>query len=329
MSEQAFQFDIMKIASRIILNWKKTLYIIIPITLLSGVYLFLQPNIYTAETSILPELEKNKMLGMLSSVDLASATGLSLGETPVSKLYPLIIKSARVLHEVIYTKYKTEKFNDSVDLIRFWKIEKKSEQENYEAALKRLRNNMDVTFDNKLGTLLLKTDMEEPKLAADVANEVTAQLDEYTRKKRKTGVTLQREFIEKRLQEVKDALKSSENILTNFRNKHRKIGDSPNLIVEEERLNRDVQINSTIYIELTKQVEIAKIEEIKNIPVINILDEARVPLQKSFPHRATTLALVFIFGIGIISLYFGFEPEIKSNYVLLKERMINQFKTEQ
>ncbi len=327
MYEQSIQLNLKNMLPRIISQWKKILIIVASLTILSGIYLFFIPNIYTAETSILPEMEKNKMLGMISNLNIAAATGLTLGETPVSKLYPMIIKSSRVLYEVIYTKYNTDEFKDSVDLIRYWKIEKKSEPENYEAALKRLRNRMDVAFDNKLGTLILKVDMEEPKLAADVANNITAQLDDYTRTKKKTGVTLQREFIEKRLQEVKLTLQTAEDNLTYFREKNRRIGDSPELMIAEERLIRNVQINSTIFIELTKQIEIARIEEIKNIPLINILDYARIPIQKSYPHRAIMFILIFIFCTAIISLYFGIKPDIKRKYRQIKESMMfRQFK---
>ncbi|MGA3286498.1 MAG: Wzz/FepE/Etk N-terminal domain-containing protein [Bacteroidota bacterium] len=315
----SIQFDLKNAVPRIFSQWKKIIAYSFGATLMVAIYVFFIPNIYTAETTILPELEKNKMLGMISSLDLASATGLSLGETPVSKLYPLIIKSSRVLHEVIYTKYKTQEFTDSVDLIRFWKIAAKSEDENYEAALKILRNRMDVTFDNKLGTLIFKVDMEEPKLAADVANCVTRQLDEYTRKKRKTGVILQREFIEKRLQEIKAALETAEDSLTSFRSKNRRITDSPELMIDQERLTRSVQINSTIFIELTKQVEIAKIEEIKNIPIINILDEARIPLVKSYPHRLTTILWFFVVALMTLSLGMGFQPQLKSLYSIVQE----------
>ena len=269
-------------------------------TIISIVIVFLLPKLYTAEATILPELEKNKLLGLGGMSDLAAVTGLSLGESPVSKLYPMIITSARILREVIYGRYATLAVSDSVDLIRFWKIDGDNEEEKFERALKKLRARMDVSFDNRLGTLALKVDLEEPRLAADVANKITNELDLYTRTKRRTSVTAQREFIEQRLQEVDQSLKNAENTLRSFREKNRRIVDSPQLMLEQGRLERDIQINSTIFVELKKQVEIAKIEEIKNIPIINVLDTARVPIEKSYPRRRLVVSTVFLLSLFFV-----------------------------
>ena len=78
---------------------------------------------------------------------------------------------------------------------------------------------------------------------------------------------------------MKQDLTKSENSLKEFREKNRQVL-SPNLLLEQERLIRDVQINSTIYTELRKQFELVKIEEVKNIPVINVMDPARAPGKK-------------------------------------------------
>jgi len=153
--------------------------------------------------------------------------------------------------------------------------------------------------------------MEEPQLAADVANQITAELDDYTRTKRRTNATLQREFIEQRMKEVEEQLGRSEIALKEFRERNRRIMDSPQLMLEQERLARDVQINSTVFIELKKQLEIAKIEEIKNIPIINVLDPARPPVTKSYPIRRSAalaaLALSLVLGVT----YAGFKDHAR------------------
>ena len=284
------------------------------ITIVSMVIVLVLPPQYAVETSILPELEKNKLLGLAGMSDLAAVTGVAIGETPVSKLYPMIISSARILREVIYTKYQTQASRDSVTLARYWFDDDQPESERFESALKRLRGRMDVVFDNRLGTLTLRLSMEEPKLAADVANQITEQLDRYTRTKRKTSVTLQREFIEQRLVDVAAALKEAEDSLKVFKEKNRRIVDSPELLMIQGRKEREVQINSAVFVELKKQVEIAKIEEIKNIPVINVLDAARVPTKRSFPQRTVTVLVTFFLSFLFAAALAGFEPAIRRTY---------------
>ena len=293
---------------------KRRLYVsafVALVTLSTALVTLFMPNKYTAEVTILPEFEKSKLLGLTGVSDLAAVTGLSLGETPVSKLYPMIIKSARILREIVHSKFKTEAFPDSVDLIGYWRFSNRSESARFEASLNTLRDRMDVSFDARLGTLLLKVEMEETKLAAEIANRITLELDNYTRTKRKTSVTLQREFIQQRLVDVEDKLKLAEDNLKSFREKNRGFLESPQLLMERGRLERDVQINSTIFIELKKQIEIAKIEEIKNIPVIHVLDEARIPIKKSSPNRTGTVLLAFLIALAVSTTTAALESSLR------------------
>ena len=71
------------------------------------------------------------------------------------------------------------------------------------------------------------------------------------------------------------------------------------MLLEQERLIREVQINATLYTELKKQYEIVKIEEIKNIPIINVMDAARPATWKDRPKR--TMIVVTSFFIAALA----------------------------
>ena len=51
-------------------NWKKILKFSGGVTVIIGVIVFLMHNKYTTETSLLPELDKNKLLGLMGSTIL-------------------------------------------------------------------------------------------------------------------------------------------------------------------------------------------------------------------------------------------------------------------
>lgn len=308
-STNSFQFEF-TFASIVQQVWKRrkqiVLFVFMATFFAAGIILFV-PDKYIAEVTILPELEKNRLMGFSGVSDLAGLNGLNIGDAPVAKLYPMIIKSARILKEVLYKKYKTSSLSDSVSLVQFWNINKGTEDEKFEKALKHLQTVTEIDFDSRLGTMRMKVEMEEPKLAADVANSITNELDLYTRTKRRTSVTAQREFIEQRLREVAQTLRVAEDSIKSFREKNRRIIDSPQLIIEQGRLERALQINSTVFVELKKQIEIAKIEEIKNIPIINILDEARVPVQKSSPNRRSVVSIAFFLSLVVALAVASFE----------------------
>ena len=112
---------------------------------------------------------------------------------------------------------------------------------------------------------------------------------------------------------MKQDLTKAENTLKEFREKNRQVL-SPQLLLEQERLIRDVQINASVYTELRKQLELVKIEEVKNIPVINVMDSARAPAKKDKPKRAaivlTTFFLSLIGCVAYISLNNQFKQQI-------------------
>jgi uncharacterized protein involved in exopolysaccharide biosynthesis len=122
--------------------------------------------------------------------------------------------------------------------------------------------------------------------------------------KKITNASEQRKWIETRLKQVEQDLRNSEEQLKDFREKNRRVLDSPELLLQQQRLARAVEINSTLFIELKKQYELAKIEEIKNIPIVNVLDPARAPVRKAGPKRATNTVLMFLLTLVGTSGYF-------------------------
>lgn len=272
----------------------------------------LLPEYYKSTATLLPETEKSKLAALGGLSDLAALAGVSVGgEGSLAKLYPTIIKSEAVLRNVIYAEYQTKKFKEPVNLIRFWEIEGETPEQDYETALKALQEQLTVSLDNKTSVVAVSIETREPQLSADIVNKVLAELDEFIRTKRTTSATEQRKWIEDRLEQVKTDLEKSENRLKEFREKNRRIGDSPQLLLEQGRLMREVEINSTLYTELKKQHEIAKIEEIKNVPVISVMDTARAATKKERPKRATTvvvtmlLALAGVMGYTLVNQRYG------------------------
>jgi uncharacterized protein involved in exopolysaccharide biosynthesis len=286
-------------------NSKKLIaYVTGSVTVIAVIVSLLLPEYYRSTATLLPETEKGKLSALGGISDLAALAGVSVGgEVSLAKLYPTIIKSEAVLQNVIYARYQTRKFNKPVNLVEFWEIEGKTREQEYEAALKTLRDELEVSLDNRTNVVTISILTREPQLSADIVNNVTKELDRFIRTKRTTNASEQRKWIEDRLVEVKADLEKSENRLKEFREKNRRVADSPQLLLEQERLIREVTINSTIYTELKKQQEIVKIEEIKNIPIINVMDDGRAAARKEKPKRATIVLVSVFLSVAASMVY--------------------------
>ena len=270
---------------------------------------------YRSTVVILPESNQSKFGGIGGLSDLASLAGVNVGgEVSPTKLYPTIVLSEAVLKNIIYRKYRTESFPDSANLIQIWGIDEEKPQLAYEKAVKELREELDVSLETKTSVLTISVLTKEPQLSADIVNALAHELDVFSRTKRTSNASEQRKWIEGRLQEVNADLAHSENTLKDFRENNRRVSDSPQLLLEQERLLREVQINSTIFTELKKQYEIAKIEEIKNIPIVNVMDAGRPAALKEKPKKGIIIVSSFFAalcaGIGFVYVRFKYGEKI-------------------
>lgn len=265
-------------------------------------YVFL-PHYFKATASLLPETEKNKLSSLSQFADVAQIAGVNISGSEIARLYPAILTSETVLCNVINARYASRRSVDSVNLLVFLDYTEGTDEENMQKAIVTLRELMTTSYDSKTGIVSVTLEMQEPHLSADVLNAIVRELDSFIRHKRITNASEQLKWIEFRLKEVQGELKSSEEMLKSFREKNRRTLDSPELLMQQERLVREVQLKSTIFVELRKQYEIAKVEEIKNASIVNILDTARPPIKKERPQRVKNILVVALCSLVILSGY--------------------------
>ncbi len=265
------------------------------------------------------------MLSQLSG--LASIAGVKVGDSAPTEIYQNLVSSETVLQYVIYGKYLTEEFPDSVNLIKYFDMD---ETDNNPAIQKRknflklyeklTKDKISTDVDRMTKILNVTVVMPEPQLSADVANKMAESLDLYVRTQRKSYATEQSFYLEKRTAQIKDSLNFAEDKLKDFREQNRITTQSPNLLLEQGRLMRNVEILQTVFIELTKQLEIAKIDQIKDAPVLNIKEYAKNPVKKAGPKRTITLVTLMFFSFLFSSLYFIFRDDVKKYVNIVRSK---------
>ncbi len=104
-------------------NKWKFIWINLSIAVLTLIILFFVVSLYYESTvTILPEYgNKNTGLGQIS--DLAAIAGVKVGEGAPTEIYQVLVTSESVLEPVIYKKYLTNEYKDSVNLIQYFDIE--------------------------------------------------------------------------------------------------------------------------------------------------------------------------------------------------------------
>jgi uncharacterized protein involved in exopolysaccharide biosynthesis len=291
------------------------------VTLLTAGVTFLLTPTYLSETTILPDTESSKMGGL---AELASLAGVNIpGEMVLIKLYPDIMKSETVLKNVIEKKYNSKLFNKPVNLYEYFDIEENTPTRTFEVALKVLRNQIKIDLNLKTGLITCSIETKDAQVTADILNTLTESLNKFLLTKKTTNAGEQRKWIDQRLKEVKADLERAENNLKDFREKNRRVIDSPQLLLEQERLIREVEIQSTIFTTLKQQYELAKIEEIKNVPIINIMDEARPAAKKNNPQKRLITTVGFLLGFigssGYILIVSKYKDKVRKFIKLFRK----------
>lgn len=258
---------------------------------------FILPKYYESTAILLPASSTTPALSSGTISSLASLAGINIGSSNPEEMYPDIVMSEAILHDVVLTEFPIDSTGATMNLIEYWKIDNDTPEENYEEALDDLRNELSAAVDKDTYIVTLKLMTKYPLFTANVLNAIVNQLDLFLRTKNKTTASEQRKWIESRLKEVEVDLAKSEDSLKVFREKNRRVEDSPKLMLEQDRLVRDTEINSTLYLELKKQLELTKIEEIKNVPIVNVMDEARPAAEKSRPKRMVIAVLGAFAGL--------------------------------
>jgi uncharacterized protein involved in exopolysaccharide biosynthesis len=271
------------------------------VTLGAGFFL---PRYYRADATLLPETEGSNLSGITQFADLAQLTGMIPANGELSRLYPAILESETVLTETLHKRFATEDSADSVQLITYFDLDEDSPEEEMEKALERMHDLLETGYDSKTGIVSVTIEMPEPQLAAAVLNTIVAELDRFMRVKRVTGASEQLRWITSRLVQVEEELKGAEDSLRNFRDRNRRIEDSPGLLLQQQRLIRRVEISSTTFIELKKQYELAKIEEIKNTSLVSVLDAARAPARPERPKKLLNAVVMFVLAFTVLSGYY-------------------------
>jgi len=173
------------------------------LAVLTAIVSLLLPNIYRAETSILPPQQSSspmasqimtQILGQLGGA--ASLTGNMFGVSTPADLYVGMLKSRTIYDSII------RRFNLQADTI--------------DETRKALDDHVDIEADKKSGIITVAVEDEDPKRAADMANAFVEELKKLTRQLALTEASQRRIFFEEQLKEAKKNLTKAEEDMARF-----------------------------------------------------------------------------------------------------------------
>lgn len=316
--------NLREIFERIRSRWILVAYSSVGLGVIVVLFTLFIPNQYDAITTMYGTQDQGRF-GQLGG--LAASLNLNLGGLSGEESFyiPDVVASRRTLNSVVSSTFQTQADSIPITLIHYWKVDKKDKfsldprvwvkdlfgkpmppdqlrELQMKLAARILAKRISIS-ETKSGLFMLTVRMEEPQLAADVANGIVEEVRQFSVEVSKKQAKEKRSFIEKRLDEVHNSLTEAEDALATWRKRNREIDYSPELMLESERLQREVGIQNEVFITLKQQYELARIEEISESPVVITLDQATPPIRKAAPRRLLMGIVGLLVGAMLSSLF--------------------------
>jgi len=158
-----------------------------------------------------------------------------------------------------------------------------------ERTIQALRKHIDASEDKRLGAVRLRVSTPWPAVSLMIAEQLVSGVNQFNLESRKSRAAAERRFAESQTAEAQAALRASEDRLRGFLQSNRGLGNSPDLALTRERLERDVSLRQQVYTTLVQSLEEARIREVRDTPVITVVEapalavlpEARGTVQKA------------------------------------------------
>jgi len=265
---------------------------------------------YTATATFVPEARNQSRLPS-GVAGLAGQLGLPIGLEPSQspRFYADVVRSRALLERVLLSNYPDprgrEGATDSTMLLRILETKGRTRADTLARGVKELNRLVSVRVDDQTNIVRVSVDAHYPVLAAAVANRLVAYLNTQHRQ---SQARERRKFTEQRVAAADSELRRAEDAVKTFYERNRGWQQAPELVFEEARLRRQVDIGKEVYLTVKREYETARIEEVNDTPVITVIDPAVPPQEPSKPKRTLMALLAMVLG-GTVAAFWAFWAE--------------------
>lgn len=281
------------------------------------------PSTFTSESKLVPQTGgTGGQLGRLSGV--AAQFGVDVlssepGQSP--QFYANLLTSERLLEEAVTTRYsrsgtgsapaaspdssrdrsnvglRTESDDTTGStLVELYDIEAPNHRLAVSIAAERLMEDVSASANAETGVVDLSVTTEWPAVSAQVADRLIELVNVFNSRVRQSQASAQAQFIRQRLQHARRELRTAEDSLETFLKRNVGWQQSPELLFQQERLQRRVSLKQEVYTSLANRYEEARISEVKETPVVTVVAEPDVPARED--RRS-------LFAMGLIGCLVG------------------------
>lgn len=157
-----------------------------------------------------------------------------------------------------------------------------------------------VTVEKKTWVTTLAVTMQDPLIAATVADSVRVRLQDYVTEYRTSKARMTLEYTEKLTKEAQEEYYEKQDIYARFADANQGLSMLSSR-AELEKLQNEMNLAYSAYNQMSQQLRLAKAKVEEITPVYTIIQPASVPLRPSKPGKMMILVgCVFLAGVGSV-----------------------------
>lgn len=158
------------------------------------------------------------------------------------------------------------------------------------------------------GVVRLSVTTPWPAVSQRIAARLMELVNDFNLSTRQTQAGAERAFIEERLMETEGRLQEAEERLRRFLEANRQFQNSPELLFEHDRLQRQVTMRQQVFTSLSQAYEDARISEVRNLPLVTVVQPPEAPARPD-PRRLPFKALAGLLAGAMVGLFHAFGRE--------------------
>ena len=271
--------------------------------LMFGIFAAAQANLYLSRASFLVKGARTpaQLPGGAAALGVTLAAAQDFAQSIV--FYSDLVRARTILVSVAAKEYETvDSKGVKRPLADILGLKAKSPRAAAMLAGEELLSQVSSSIYSRSGTVGIAVQAKDPLLAQQIATNILDELDQYAKVRRQAQAVEERKFIDGLVSDARVRLAQAEQAASNFMRDNREYQGAPQLRIQNDRIQREVQMRQQIYTALMQSLEQAKIEEVRDPAAITIVESADLPpdpQRKTF-FRKSLLGLAVGFLAGVI-----------------------------
>jgi len=289
---------------RALLFWRplQTAAICAFLALLFAVIGLVYPRKYTATASFVPEQSPSARLATGLGA-IAGQLGVPLGGDPATspRFYADLVTSRSLLERLLEQQFGADSTHRTKgrSLTDILEIPGKPPPQRANRAVRALRKRIAADASLRTAVVSVTVTMPDGALAADVANAVLVQLNNFNSAQRQSSARRRREFLDEQMRQQALKIQSLEEELRSFLEANRLTREAPHLALREQRLHRQLDAEQEVYVALRRNFDQARLDEVNDAPVITVIDRPAIPTEADGFSNKIRLALALFLGVVV------------------------------